>query len=232
MVDPENREYLGLDPYGHFEALSPFATGETDAEPDLAFLGFFQEQTVSVERWDALNQTGFAVGTAGTDAHENALPSLMTDGERIDSYRRMISWFSNVILPDGDTPADYQAAVAAGRLFVVFETLGTPAGFHVGYAGLEMGGEADVGGTLEVTCPTLAPQSPRDGDDPEITVTVFKDGAPWKDGCGAYPVTERGVYRVRVDIVPHHLTGFLDDQAEALVHGYPWLYSNALRIGF
>lgn len=231
MVDPNKREEnLGLDGYGYISAIGPFMSGETDAQPDLAFLAFYEEQSVSLERWDALNRVAFSVGVAGTDAHENTLPNELSDGERVDSYRRMMSWFSNVLLVDGDAPADLQDALDAGRLFVAFEILGTPAGFDVTYDALEMGGEAAAGSDLVVTCPTLAPASPRDGDAPEITVHVLRDGEPWQEGCGAFPVTEPGVYRVRVDIVPHHLSGFLDDQT-ALIRSFPWLYSNALRIG-
>lgn len=231
MVDPNKREEdLGLDAYGYIAALGPFLGGETDAEPDLSFLAFYEEQTVSLERWDALNRVAFSVGVAGTDAHENAIPSVMEDGERGDSYRRMIRWFSNVVLVDGDAPADLQAALDAGRSFVAFEVLGTPTGFDVSYGDLEMGGEAGVGGTLVVSCPTLAPESPRDGAAPEIDVAVFKDGAVWQEGCGEFAVTEPGVYRVRVEIVPTHLSGFLDDQV-ALIRRFPWLYSNAFRLG-
>ena len=96
---------------------------------------------------------------------------------------------------------------------------------------LEMGGTAPTGGTLTVTCPMLAADTPKDGDPPEITAIVLKDGETWQTGCGSWPVTDAGVYRVRVDIEPRHLAGFLDDQADALIHPYPWLYSNPLRIG-
>ncbi|MDP2312345.1 MAG: hypothetical protein Q8P41_05525 [Pseudomonadota bacterium] len=232
MVDPSIREEdLGLDSFGYIDAVGAFLSGDTDAQPDLAFLGFFQEQGVSLERWDALSRVAPTVGTAGTDAHENTLPSLLSDGERVDSYRRMMSWFSNIALVDSDSPEDTQAAVAAGRLFVAFEILGTPSDFHVGYGAAEMGGSGALGGTLDVTCPTLAATSPRDGADPEIAVTVFKDGVAWQTDCGSFAVTEPGVYRVRVDIVPHHLVGFLDNQAGALVRTYPWLYSNSFRLG-
>ncbi|MDP2304903.1 MAG: hypothetical protein Q8P18_02625 [Pseudomonadota bacterium] len=232
MVDPTIREEdLGLDGFGYLETIAPFISGDTAAQPDLAFLGFYQEQGVSLERWDALSLVAPTVGTAGTDAHENTLPNLLSDGERVDSYRRMMSWFSNIALVDGDTPEDLQAAIAAGHLFVAFEVLGTPTGFHVGYGAAEMGGAGDLGGTLDVTCPTLAATTPQSGAPPEITATVFKDGEPWQEGCGSFAVTEAGVYRVRVEIVPHHLVGFLDDQAGALVREYPWLYSNSFRLG-
>ncbi len=238
MVDPnKRRDDLGLDPYSYLEEISPFVTQDTKAEPDFVFLGFFQEQGVSLAKWDQLSSIAPTIGTAGTDAHENSLPNLLSDDERVDSYRRMMIWFSNIALVEGDGPEDVQAAIAAGRLFVAFEILGVPDSFAVTYSGgesggsLEMGGTAGLGGTLEVTCPTLAATSPRMGPDPTIRVTVFKDGAEWQTGCGSFPATEPGVYRVRANIVPTHLTGFLDDQASALIHDYPWLYSNSFRLG-
>lgn len=231
MVDPDIRsEALGLGSFDYITDIGPFVTGDTDAEPDLAFLAFFQEQGVSLAKWDALSTVAHTTGTAGTDAHENALPNLLSDGERVDSYRRMMTWFSNIALVEGDGPEDVQAAVTAGKLFVAFEILGTPSGFSVRYGELEMSGTADIGGTLEVTCPTLAATTPQDGNAPEIVATIFKDGAIWAEGCGEHVVTDPGVYRVRVDITPHHLSAYLDDQ-QWLVRAYPWIYSNAFRLG-
>lgn len=231
MVDPTKREEdLGLDAYGYLDELGPFITGTTNAEPDLGFLGVYQQQDISIERWDALNAVGLVVGTAGTDAHENAIPSLMSDGERVDSYRRMMIWFDNVALVDGTDPQDYEDAVAAGRLFIAFEILGEPGSWDVHYGDLEFGGEAPLGDDLVVTCPTLSPESPQQGEPPEITVAVYKDGVAWKDDCGTFTPDEPGVYRAVATITPHHLSGFLDDQ-QALVKPTPWLYSNALRIG-
>lgn len=230
MVDPTKREEdLGLDAYGYLDAIAPFITNETDAQPDLGFLAIYEEQAVSIEKLDTLNSTSFVVATAGTDAHENSLPMSMSDGERVDSYRRMMRWFSNILLVDTDAPDDAQAAIAAGRSFVAFEILGTPSGFDVHYGDAEMGGEVEVGGRLEVSCPTLAADTPQQGDPPEISVHVYKDGAIWQEGCGEFQVDSAGVYRVRVDIVPTHLTGFLD-QETGLIHSYPWLYSNPFRV--
>lgn len=232
MVDPDIRaEALGLDATDWLGDVGTFLTGQTDAEPDLVFLGFYQEQAVSIERWEALGALGPVVATAGTDAHQNALPMAMADGERVDSYRRMIRWFSNVLLVDDDSPAAHQEALAAARLFVAFEALGTPTGFDVRYGALEMGGSAPVGETLTVGCPTLAPTSPQRGEAPVITVQVLKDGQPWQTGCGAWTLTEPGLYRVRVDIEPRHLAAFLDDKADWAQRSYPWLYSNLLRVG-
>lgn len=233
MVDPtKRRDDLGLDATSYLTDAGPFISHTTDAEPDLVFLAIYQEQTVSIERWDALNAVAPSLGTAGTDAHENALPMLMSDGERVDSYRRMMSWFANYLVVDGDSPADAEAALRARRSFVAFDVLGVPSGFDVAYGDAHWSvTDAAVGDTLRVVCPTLAADSPTDTTPPTITATVFKDGSPWQTGCGEYAVTEPGVYRVRVDIVPAQLTTDLGDQASALLHAYPWLYSQAFRIG-
>jgi hypothetical protein len=231
MVDPDIRaEALGLDAFGMLDAIAPFLTGQTDAEPDLAFLAFYQEQGVSLARFDALNALAPTVATAGTDAHENALPMLLADGERVDSYRRMMSWFSNVLFVEQEGPAGLEEALRAGRNLVAFEVLGTPAGFDARIGDQELSGDAAPGATLEVDCPTLAADTPQDGNAPDVTVHVLRDGQPFAEGCGAHVLAEPGVYRVRVDIVPTHLTAFLGDQAPALVHRYPWLYTGAFRV--
>jgi len=231
MVDPDLREEgLGLDGYDWLAAISPWVTGTTDAEPDLVILAFYQQQDPSIERWDALAAVAPTVATAGTDAHENAIPSPMSDGERVDSYRRMMSWFSNVLLVDADTPASAQEALAAGRSFIAFDALGVPGDWQVRYGELEMGGAGTVGEELSVSCPTLAPSSPRGPVSPEVEVTIYKDGAAWEEGCGSWTLGEPGVYRAVATITPHHLRPFLDDQADALVRPTPWLYSNAFRV--
>ena len=141
-----------------------------------------------------------------------------------------MSWFSNILLVDGDSYQNVEGALRAGRNLVAFEALGTPASFEVRYGDLEMAGTGAAGGSLEVGCPTLAAESPQDGNVPTIAVHVLKDGAPFAEGCGAHALTEPGVYRVRVDITPTHLTAFLGDQAASLIRAYPWLYSGAFRI--
>lgn len=233
MVDPNKREEdLGLDPLSYLEAAGPFINHSSEAEPDLVFLAFYQEQTVSLERWDALSAVAPSIATAGTDAHENSLPMLMADGERVDSYRRMMAWFANYLVLEGDGPAAAEAALRARQSFIAFDVLGVPQGFDVAYGGAHWSAtDVAVGDELSVVCPSLTADSPTDTSEPTITATVFKDGVPWKTGCGRYEVSEPGVYRVRVDIVPEHLRTLLADQADSLVHAYPWLYSQAFRVG-
>ena len=83
---------------------------------------FLEPNQVALDRWDTLLAEGRrVVGTGGCDAHENAFPQLLTDGERADSYRRMMSWITNHLLVDEHTPAAYESALAEGRVFEFFE---------------------------------------------------------------------------------------------------------------
>jgi hypothetical protein len=237
--DPRKREEdLGLDGLGWLSQITPFSSPDGTGEPDLFFLAVLQAQTVSLERWDALSASGPIIGVAGTDAHQNVLPIQFRDGERGDSYRRMLRWFSNNLLIDASlteiTPADTDEALAAGRAYVAFEILGTPAGFDFSLLAetdeiYEMGSAAPAG-TLRVECPTLSSSSPRGLQNPEITTHVIKNGAPWQTGCGEFQTDGPGVYRVRVDILPWHLTDFLGEEPDTWLHSYPWVYSNPIVV--
>ncbi len=233
--DPDIREEaLGLDGMGWLTSMAPFTSDDDHAEPDLLVLAVITRQSPSLERWDALLQRGPMVGTAGTDAHQNVLPLALRDGERGDSYRRMLRWFSNVLLVEGADPAAYEEALRAGRSYVAFDVLGTPAGFDLtlesGGQTYEMGSDAPEG-TLVVGCAELSPGSPRGLDAPEIRTTVYKDGQPWAQGCGEHETDGPGVYRVEVEILPWHLADFLGNEPDGWLVSYPWIYGNAIRVG-
>jgi hypothetical protein len=226
---------LGLDPAGWLADIAPFTGTEGDAEPDLYFLGVLEAQTPSLAAWDALNAIAPAVGVSGTDAHQNVMPLLLRDGERGDSYRRMLRWFNTTLLVDADTPAAARAALQAGRAYVAFEALGTPAGvdFHLRTAAdaiVEMGGSATGDGSLEVGCPTLTTDSPQGDDAPEIRVMVLRDGEVWAEGCGTHPLEGPGSYRVEAWMTPLHLRPFLGDSPDVWMKAYPWVYTNPIRV--
>ena len=239
MFDPtKRREHLGLDPLSWASDIAPFTSPDGTAEPDLFFIAVLQEQTTSLQKWDALQDIGNVVGFAGTDAHQNVLPIDLRDGERGDSYRRMLRWFSNHLLVDASdtspSPAAYDSALASGRMYTAFEILGTPTGFDFHLQSddgqiTEMGGSG-IGQTLHVQCPTLSPSSPTNGESPTIAATVFRNGEEWAAGCGAHPITEPGSYRLRIDIKPTHLKEFLGDDPDIWLHFYPWVYTNPIRV--
>ena len=97
----------------------------------------FSEDPDYLERWGRVLAAGKSiVTTMGTDCHRNTFTAQLQDGERVDSYRRMMSAFSNHLLVELDEEGrfddrDLIAALDARRVFGVFEYLGHPVGFDV-----------------------------------------------------------------------------------------------------
>jgi len=222
--------------------------------PDLVLAPIFQEDPLYLERWGRVLASGLRrTTTMGTDSHRNTFRSLMADGERVDSFRRMMSAFSNHVLVDaaGADPLDdraLKAAMKAGRVYGAFEYLGHPRGFDVtatvGDTTVELGGEASVGATIRVTRPTLEQLDPA-AEAPLLTVRLLRaidDDAGWEvvatlehdDGPVLEHVTTvAGAYRAEVRMVPLHLRAFFGaDDALLLADGrdFIWIYGNALYI--
>jgi hypothetical protein len=245
-LDPDiRRDYLGLDSAGAIRAAVEFAdTNEGGPEPDLALLGFLSPNEPALTRWNTLLGEGRKVAaTAGSDAHENALPVTLADGERGDSYRRVLRWFSNIALvTDPSDPIAIEAALAKGRLFAVFEIMGTPEGFDVfatnGATVAELGDTIAAGGArLVVKLPKvrgLASSLPA----PAVHATVLRITASGATAVatGAGPELDvalpgPGAYRVEISIVPNHLGPYLRDLGPAFAEReLPWIYANAIYV--
>lgn len=236
MVDPDIRaEALGLDPTSWLLEVAPFTDPAGTAEPDLMFMAVVEPQAPSLGALDHLARRGPVTAVAGSDAHENVLPLLLRDGERVDSYRRMLRWVDNwVALPPGPADlGDVRAALRAGRSTVVFEVFGTPDDvsfwLEAGGQRVEAGGRG-AEGVLHVGCPQLSPASPSNGMAPEITTTVLRDGQPFAHGCGEHPTGGSGVYRVEHTLVPHHLRDWLGEEPDALLRPLPWALTNPITV--
>ena len=225
-LDPDIREeHLGLPAGGAIERVVAFAdTNPGHPEPDLALISFLEPNAPALAMWDELLARGLRVaGSGGTDAHQNALPIELADGERGDSYRRMLRWFSNVVrVDDPGDPAAIEAALAAGDMFVAFELLGTPVGFA----------EEVDGDTLTVTLPTVHDLDPALAA-PEISGRVIEVGpggrAVVAEGIGTLTVTMNPghAYRVEVDIRPLHLGPYLGNLGTAYAERtLPWIYGS------
>ncbi len=236
-LDPRKRALLEIDDSAYLADLFDYLDRRSHPAPDLLWMTFFETSPAYARRWDTMIADGQrVVGVAGTDAHENSFPDLMSDGERIDGYRRMMRWFSNHLLIDGaPTPDSVHEALAAGRLYVAYEAYGSPVGFDF-YAEMdgttyEMGEEAPVGATLHVTRPSLPADFPQDPA-PTITVRILQsdpEGAVEVASSGdaelTYVITEAGSYRAEVLILPEHTRPFLDGK-DSLVKERPWVQSN------
>ncbi len=247
-VDPRIAgPYLHIDVGPLLLDVSRFGPAWANLEPDLVFLAFFRESETDLVAWGTFWAQGTPMpGIAGTDSHENTFPSLLPDGERGDSYRRMFRWFSNVVRVDGPIDREHtMAALRLGHSYIAFEAFGTPADFDClarGTSGAvtEMGGSTLLSDapTITVTRPTVL------GLDPALTPPTVRlrilradatAAAGWVEvASGSDPTltfqpTLAGAYRAEVRIVPEHVRPYLP-RLERLVHDAPWVYGNPIAV--
>jgi hypothetical protein len=243
-VDPRIRvDSLGLGAADYLMNVLAFTSATSRLEPDLAFLAFFSENQNDLDKWDALLAEGRHVtGLNGCDAHENTFPQLLGDGERVDSYRRMMRWATLHLRVSEISVESQHDALSAGRGYVAFEVFGTPVGFDF-YAdetsGVthEMGAQAPVGTVLHVVRPSLSPDVPDTALallSMRIVRSTTTGGVEVAQGAGAtldFVTTEPGAYRAEVHIVPEHARAHLGRLGDALVKDYVWVYANPVYVG-
>jgi len=241
-IAPDLRPHLGVDPLDFLGPLLTFLFDPTKPDPDLVIMTFFPRTEAWTQRWDAMLARQRCYGIAATDCHRNALPFALSDGDRGDSYRRMMQFFTNRLLVEEEAPEAIEEAVDTGRGYVAFEFLGMPQGFAMyatdGATTYAMGDEIS-GQTgdlrIHVARPSVYGLDPA-GPQPRITLRLVRI-----DGQGSRVVTEteeditysaRGpaVYRSEVSMVPYHLRPRLGSLADTLIHEYPWLYSNPIYV--
>lgn len=241
-IDPDIREeLLGLPALGFIGALTAFTQPANRMEPDLAFLSFYSENTPSLATWDTLLAEGMHLtGTGGCDAHENSFAMRMPDGERGDSYRRMMRWHTHHVLVPGTSRDEIVDAIDRGRLYLAFEALGTPVGFdfHAEDGGTiaEMGDTTSVGATLRLVRPSLPAGFPSDPA-PSLRMRILRAaaGGAVEVAAGAgetldFTTTQVGVYRAEVLMVPDHARPYLGRMADDLVHERVWIYTNPIYV--
>ncbi len=225
-----------------------FRNTTSGLEPDLAFLSLFAENTNDLAKFAQLWSEGRAIpGIAASDAHQNAIPAVLSDGERGDSYRRIFRFFSNEVLVAGEfTRASALEALRRGRSYVVFEAFGTPTGFSF-HAQTRDGTAHEMGATVRMADgpelvlrgPTLLlPREPL--AQPRVELRVYRaEGDRWVmaqrwDGAAAaagvrWTPPSPGAYRAEVRIVPEHARPYLPG-LEARVRDVPWIYANPILI--
>ncbi len=215
---------------------------------DLVLFPIWQEDPRYTERWGTVLASGVRrVTTMGTDAHRNTFPQMLPDGERIDSFRRMMLWFSNHVLvqPAEDGTWDDVAlkqAILAGRLYGVFEYMGYAEGFD---AVVEAGGETlELGADVSLrAAPEIVVARPRvQGLHPAVTPPIvtmhvlraidggFEEVA--SDGTEElrYAPDAPGAYRVEVRITPLHLVDHLGSYADDASTPRVWIYANPFYV--
>lgn len=214
--------------------------------PDAFFTAFNLDDQTYLSTWGTVFARGVKrVTTMGTDCHRNTFRDKLQDGERIDSYRRMMIMFSNHLLVRADAEVDDRAlkeALRARRLYGTFEFLGTPDGFDFfateGAQTKEIGDSVSLaaGASLEVKTPRvrdLDPSAPA----PAITTRLFraKEGG-WDEVASTteptlrHVPTQPGVYRVEVRMVPSHLKPHIGKRSDFVRAERPWVMTNAIWV--
>jgi hypothetical protein len=240
--DPRIRsEWLGRTDAEYLTRLLAFIDTRSALEPDLLFLGGFEENTADLDKWDTLLSEGVHMPAfAGCDAHENTFSGMTRDGERGDSYRRILRFYSNHVLVTDVTVEAFEEAFRASRLYVAFEAYGTPMGFdYVGEMGaetFEIGTTAPVGATLRVTRPALPSDHPSEPA-PAIRMRILRSTAGGRTEVAAgtgetleFVATEAGAYRAEVWIVPEHARPYLGREADSMIRDVPWVYANPIHV--
>lgn len=215
---------------------------ETLGEPELGLLAVFQENEEDLAHWSRLVMQRRIVGAVASDAHQNVAPDILEDGDRLDSFRRIMRWFSNyVLLPDG--PVDdlvIKQAVAAGRMYGTFDYLGYPIGFdfraEADGAIYEMGDQVPVGeaATLFVEMPEIWRLHPY-GPQPVITAHLYRaDNGDWVEvAAGDTSLSydaEPGAYRAEIRMLPEHLRPWCGERGDEWIQERPWIYSNVIYV--
>jgi hypothetical protein len=217
--------------------------------PDLFLTAYAKfEDPRYLEIWGTVLSRGVhRTTTVGTDCHRNTFKSLMPDGERIDSYRRMMLSFSNHLLvkPAADGSWDDRSlkeALKGGRLYGAFEYLGYPVGFDAtaleGKEVRELGATVSLaaGVTLKLKVPMVENLDPA-VDPPVLHARWLKarEGG-WDviaEGPGptldATPTTP-GAYRAEVQMIPKHLLPHIGKRRDLIKAERPWVYSNAIYV--
>lgn len=262
-LDPRIREnHLGLDGLAAFAGLAPWLESrpveQGGPEPDLALLGFLEDNSKERRHYNALLGAGYRLApTFGSDIHENTFKSAMADGERGDSYRRLMRWFANYLLvPSGKPllPSDLSAALATGRGFSVFEVLGPPSGFDF-YAErpdrtrAELGDSVEPTAKLVVRAPSPLPAGYATDEVIEIIQVLFvAAGGSSADVVAEQTLTAKqlqqgftitvdtaargpGAYRVEAKVYPKHLLHLLGDEPSRYDKAYPYLFSGSIYVG-
>jgi hypothetical protein len=187
---------------------------------DLIALPLFNEDERYLERWGSVLARGHRrVGTMGTDCHQNVFKGKLPDGERGDSYRRMMMWLSNHLLVRKSDKSfddrDLKEALRAGRNYGAFEVMGYPVGFDFyaerGGQIFEMGEELTAGATeLVVKMPEIQALDPARRPPAKVARILkaveggFEEVARG-DGDLRVTVTSTGAYRAEIRMTPHHL---------------------------
>jgi hypothetical protein len=247
-VDPKIRDKdLGFPPYEQLSSLLVYMIDPYhQLNPDFAFLSFVKVSPVYGKIWSQLTASGTRVsGIGGSDSHENVFPEEASDGERLDSHRRIMRMMSNHVLVNSLEIDDVKSSLRAGRSWVVFEGLGSPVGmdFYAEFSGQTIGvgdSGALVGSTAKITVkmPHLHAHSPKSDTPATYKIQlkqVLDDGtdrvvATSTNSDLVYETSTPTAYRAEVSVIPGYLKPYLGDFSDQAFSEYTWVITNHLYL--
>ncbi len=179
--------------------------------PDEVFLSILDRPHRALEKWDALNAGRRIVAIAGNDAHQNT----RVMGRQVDPYRLTLRFVRTHILAPALDREQVLAALAAGHVYIAFDSLVDATGFDFwaedGDKRRRMMGD-EMTRTPRLLLKVQVPIAGK--------VEMIRNGKVFRTGEGGemtVPVEERGVYRVEVSL---RIRG----------RWWPWIYSNPIYI--
>jgi hypothetical protein len=247
-TDPKIRSTsLNAPPFEKIPGILSYLVDPYDQlHPDFSFMNFIQFFDVYQQKWDALVSGGMKVaGFAGTDSHENVFPQIASDGERLDSHRRMIRMVSNHLLVHSDDVDEIKQAMKQGRGWVVFEGFGSPVGMDFyatqGDTTLSVGQTGSLAGasaTLGVTLPSLHRGAPQRREKALIRIRlkqILSNGdeqivASTEGQSLSYTTQSSGIYRAEISIIPRHLRELLGAFSAQADREFLWIMTNPIYL--
>jgi hypothetical protein len=172
----------------------------------------------------------------------------MSDGDRVDSYARLMRWLENRVIVSSVEPIALAEALRAGRSYGVFTVFGNPDGFsyraNEGIEMREIGDSAKGSLTLQLRLPprplpTGVPFTPTEAMTAEVRATVVHTDASGSKvihevkGLSNYfttVVSQPGAYHVELLIKPKHLAKALGPKSPLADKEYLWVITNPIRI--
>lgn len=229
-----------------------------EARPITGVLGSDVHRNVSVD--PVCTETNPVAQAACIAAAEALLPDYMhsliaggslelSDGDRLDSYVRVMRWLSNRVIVQDNSYESLMAALKQGRNYGVFTVFGEPEGFRLTASALDTGhaeiGESIAGPVeLALQIPTATPItggaqfSAEEAANATLRIllkrstaagtTTVSDSVISEDT--SFSLSEAGAYHVEIWVTPHHLDAALGSESQLADSEYLWLITNSIVV--
>lgn len=209
---------------------------------ELSIITIFMENELDLEKWSKTLMVKPMVAISATDSHRNVFKGETEDGERLDSFRRMMHWFSNyVLVPEGEIDdLILKNTIAKGRFYSAFDYLGYPVDFD--FHGEKDGEIYEMGDnvtdsesvTMTVKIPEIYNLDPCAEKPVFRAILLRANDGEWEEVASSdsdiSAEVQKGAYRAEIRMIPNHLTSWLGNEPENYLDEKIWVYSNPIYV--